>query len=152
MEFYDGAELKLFVDGVQPECLTGVTLSESMSLEVDNRAPLGWESFRPNLQEYTISCDGFDEGGYLYLLALKRQFTLVDWEINTPDLNIDITGQVYVTEVSRTSPFDNDNTFNATLKGFGRINLAVVGDSFRLLEDGDFRLLEDGDRRLLENA
>ena len=151
MDFYDGGVLNILIDGLPVECLNDLTLSESMSLEAAARGAFGWDGIRPNLQEYNIDVSGFDDGGFVFLRDLKRQYVLVQWQITTPDGNIDLSGSAYVVSVSRDSPFDDDNTFSATLTGFGPINEGL-STSFRVLEDGDLRLLEDGDARLLENA
>lgn len=151
MEFYSGSILTLTIDGEILNCDISDSLSEIMSLAPSQAAPLGWSQSRPNLQSYQISVNGLDDGAYLFLRPKKRSLALVEWILRTPDLYINVAGDAYITQLDRTSPAGERDTFSAVLTGFGRIvNLSDV--EFLLLEDGDFILLESGDRIYLENS
>lgn len=121
MDIYDGADLTLLIDGATPDCLENVSLNETISFEPDARDADGWDTFRPNLQEFTINLSGQNEGGYAVLLAIKRSFSRIGWQINTTDANITNSGSGYITEISRSEPADGNQTFNATIRGYGAI-------------------------------
>lgn len=151
MRYYLASELLFTINDVQLACQINATLSESMEA-VDGLSPdQGWLTFRPNLQAYSISVDGDDDGAYLYLRDLKRSRTRVDWKLSSIDNFVDLGGQAIITSVSKNTSTDTEKTFSATLQGFGAINQGVSSNSL-ILEDFGFRLLEDGDLRLLENA
>lgn len=121
MDFYDGTQLVLVVDGQTPECLTNISLNEVLELADSQNAVDGWQRFRPNNQSFQISFSGDDAGGFAFLRGIKRALTAVSWSLNTDDGLRTNSGTGYIAEVSRSSDADNFDTFTATLIGYGAI-------------------------------
>lgn len=135
------------INGNEIDCLVSFTFSESLEAVETVQGLQLWAKYAGNLQGYSITLSGIEEGAWNYLRNFKRGFTLVDWQI----VGINYDGQAFITSLDRTSPSDQDTTFSATLTGFGPVG-GFVPENNRILEDGDLRLLEDGDNRFLESA
>lgn len=121
MDFYDGAQLDLLINGQSPECLANLSLTEVLELAQSQNADEGWRRFRPNNQSFQISLSGDDQGAYSFMRGLKRSMAPVTWVLSTTDAVINQSGTGYVSEVSRTSDANNDETFTATIIGYAAI-------------------------------
>lgn len=121
MDFYDGWDLTLEVNGTVPQCLENVTLSEVLELEPSQNDNDGWARVRPNNQGYEISFGGYDRGAFALLRGLKRALNQVTFTFKTDDNAIVETGSGFITEVFRTSDADNDDFYSAKLVGYGAI-------------------------------
>jgi len=151
MKYYLAQDLTLTINDTQLQCQVSADLSEVMESAQVVSSSQGWLVFAPNLQSYTISVSGIDDGGYLFLRDLKRSREKVSWAMNTKDLEIDLGGTARITSVSKSTSTDIDENFSATLQGYGELR-ADFSTSFLQNEDGTLRLLQNGDIRLLENA
>lgn len=119
MDFYDGAELDLLIDGQSPACLEDIVLIEVLEMEPSQNDLNGWERVRPNNQGFSISFSGQNFGAYTFLRNLKRSFTRIDFTLTTPDLRVNVSGAGYITDVSRSSSADNSQNFSAQIEGYG---------------------------------
>ncbi len=151
MKYYLAQDLTLTINDTQLQCQVSADLSEVMEAAQVVSSSQGWLVFAPNLQSYTISVSGIDDGGYLFLRELKRSREKVSWAMSTKDLEIDLGGTARITSVSKSTSTDIDENFSATLQGYGSLQ-ADFSTSFLQNEDGTLRLLQNGDIRLLENA
>ena len=151
MKYYLASDLVLTINGEELACQTSGSLSESMDTAESLTASQGWLEFRTNLQAYSITVSGDDNGAYLFLRGLKRSRSRVDWLLTSTDNYLDFSGRAIITDIGKGSSTDPFSTFTATLQGFGDIKDGL-STNFRILQDRGLLLLEDGDRRLLERA
>lgn len=145
LQIYSSYELELTFNGQIPLCVTGLVLAESTTLIRNLSTASSWKRFDPNLQSFSIQCDGIDEGAYNLFKAAGKD--PVPFIIRTTDDNITIAGEVIVKTKQRTRT-PEETTFSVTLLGYTAIPSSELFD-FLLLEDGDFILQENDDKIII---
>ena len=137
--FYNGYELLLEIEGIEPDCLTNVSFSESVDLLKYNKE--SWNTNRANLQQFTINFTG--NGDYYNTLrALKRARDRVGFTIKTSDDKFIQTGLGVIRSINRNVAEGSTTTWGGTIVGFAQPQI-VVSDTGILQENGDYILQED---------
>lgn len=166
MENYKGEERILYIkieDVFTPiGCLNQNSFSESVdTIETTTRENQGWTSVRPVTQSYSISFDGIqiltttDEGdttkaSYDHLKILKRDRTLLDWEIRGSGFPIVDYGQCYITDLSEATPVNELITFSGTLTGYGEAFTTSSDDTLLLNNGLPTTIVQDGNTNLIK--
>lgn len=166
MENYKGEDRILYIQiddlFVPIGCLTDNSLSESVdTIDTTTRENEGWTSSRPVTQSYSISFSGIqiltttDEGddtkaSYDRLKSLKRDRTLLDWQIKGNNFPIVDYGKCYITDLSEATPVNDLITFSGTLTGYGEA-FATSSDNTLLLNNGyPTTIVQDGNTNLIK--
>lgn len=145
LQRYKSYEITFTWGGVEPTCLTGMILSEVTQEVREVRLEGTWRRFRTSLQSFTIALEGIDQGAWDLFKAAGR--TPIAFTIQTPDLEVDISGQAIVQTLNkRRTP--QETFFSVNLQGHTAIASADSFD-YLLLEDGDYLLLENFDKIIL---
>lgn len=93
----------------------------------------GWQSSIPTLQSYTITFNALitiDNGGESFishyeLLMLKRDRTLIEWQIyNSEGIYIE-TGKGYITSIGETDTVEDLISFDGKIIGYGKPEIAT---------------------------
>jgi len=140
-------------------CLSSDSFDESVDmLDTTTRDNQGWKTSTPTNQSYNISFDGvlinsnFTGGdtskvSYDRLRVLKRNRTLIEWQIKDTDLTFVDSGYGYITSLSDSANLDEFVTFSASIVGYGQPN-STSFQSF-ILQDGSNNNLQDGNNNII---
>jgi len=135
-------------------CLSSDSFDESVDmLDTTTRDNQGWKTSTPTNQSYNISFDGlvintnfsggdFTKVSYDRLRVLKRNRTLIEWQIKDNDLTFIDSGFGYITNLSDSANLDEFVTFSASIVGYGQPS-STSEQSFTL-QDGYENIVQDG--------
>ena len=135
-------------------CLSSDSFDESVDmLDTTTRDNQGWKTSTPTNQSYNISFDGlvintnfnggdFTKVSYDRLKVLKRNRTLIEWQIKDNDLTFIDSGYGYITSLSDSANLDEFVTFSASIVGYGQPS-STTGVIFTL-QDGNTNIVQDG--------
>ena len=140
-------------------CLSSDSFDESVDmLDTTTRDNQGWKTSTPTNQSYNISFDGvlinsnFTGGdtskvSYDRLRVLKRNRTLIEWQIKDTNLTFVDSGYGYITSLSDSANLDEFVTFSASIVGYGQPS-STSFQSF-ILQDGNNNDLQDGNNNII---
>jgi len=135
-------------------CLSSDSFDESVDmLDTTTRDNQGWKTSTPTNQSYNISFDGlvintnfnggdFTKVSYDRLRVLKRNRTLIEWQIKDNNLTFVDSGFGYITNLSDSANLDEFVTFSGSIVGYGQPN-STSEQSFTL-QDGEENIVQDG--------
>ena len=137
-------------------CLMSDSFEESIEMldttTIDNK---GWKTSVPTNQSYSISFEGvvmntnFNGGDFLKisydrLRVLKRNRTLIEWQIRDSNSIFVDSGFGFLTSLSDSANIDEIITFSASIEGYGEPKSSSE-QSF-VLQDGNKNIVQDGNR------
>lgn len=135
-------------------CLTSNSFEEDIdTLETTTRDNAGWKTYTVLNQGFTISFEGliintfFAKGDFTKvsldkLRDLKRNRTLINWQIKDDELQFVDSGQGYIVGLSSGSSIDEYVSFSGTILGYGQPT-STSGKAFAL-QDGLDNTIQDG--------
>jgi len=154
MEFLNGDDELLKInagDGLETVvCLTSTGISESISesIETCKMGTKGEQTFIPRLHSYSISFAGIateNESGFLSYAdfqALKRDRTLIDWELFSGNPQ---AGQGYIQSLDKVSQAGDFIQFSGVIVGSG----VIIDGILSYLATSDTDLFDTGIGNLL---
>ena len=117
MSVYQG--LSITIEGQGLSCTTNFTLSENLEAVENIQGSQFWARYVGNLQGFSISLSGIDQGAYAYLRNFKRIFARISWQITGGPSTIQGFG--YIETLERSSPEGGDLSYSAEITGYGNI-------------------------------
>lgn len=144
-------------------CLTsdgfdeGVNMLDTTTQDNTN----GWKTSVPTTQFYSINFDGlvintkFSGGDFTKvsldrLTYLKRNRTLIEWQMKDEDLTFVNSGYGYITNLSDSANVDEYISFNGQIEGYGEPTNTTAQQFY--INDGNDNLLQDGNDNLITTA
>lgn len=147
MIVYLPEDISFTIDLQTVNCLTSISLEDTIDLVSLSLDDISWSRRRGTLQSWTITLQGEGTQGYTLLRDKLRAKIAVAVDLRTNDNEIVQQGSAMIIDLSREVDVETEK-FSATLLGIGVIDASVQRD-FLLQEDGSYILQEDGGRIII---